>query len=69
MDLQDVRLALPVEFDKRFLKHLQNSQTQKEAYLKTEKEYRSVYNENKYSNFDSYRIARYVRLKRRLSRN
>lgn len=69
MNVKDARLTLPAEFDKRFSKHLQNSRTHKEAYKKTEADFRSIYDENKYSNFESFRRARYVRLKRRLNRN
>lgn len=50
-----IKLHKPKEFDKRFDENLKTSKTYKEAYQKTEKEYREIFGENKYSSFKSFR--------------
>lgn len=53
--MSDVKLHKPQEFDQRFEKHYKQSETYVEAYYKTEKDYRAVFGENKYSSYNSFR--------------
>jgi|GEM_PF-2320109 len=58
-----VRLHDPKEFDKRFIEKTRESDTYEEAYFEVEKEHKSVFGANKYSNYESYRVSRYKRIK------
>lgn len=58
----------PHEFDRRFNQHNGESRTQKEAYFKTEADYRQTFGENKYKSWDSYRSARWKRIRKRLGK-
>ena len=62
----DVHLTNPANFDQRYVEHTAEARTYEEAYLLTEKDYRRVFGKNKYSNFDSFRVARSKRIKRNL---
>ena len=62
--IENIKLVYPREFDKRFWQYVRECRTHKQAYQKTESDYRTVYDKNKYSSFESFRVARRVREKR-----
>lgn len=51
-------LMTPRGFDAEFFRNLATSKTHLEAYLKTEKKYKSYFGKTRYSSFDSYRKSR-----------
>jgi len=63
--LELVKLHDPHEFDERFIECTRECDTYEEAYDQVEQEYRSVFGKRKYSNYNSYRVARRKRIKAR----
>lgn len=63
--LEYVRLHDPYEFDQRFIECTRECDTYEEAYAVVEKEHKSVFGKRKYSNYNSYRVARRKRIKAR----
>lgn len=63
-----IHLREPEEFDKRFLDYVSESESYPEAYFKVEMEHRLSFGENKYSSYDSFRAARYKRIKKKLNK-
>jgi hypothetical protein len=59
----DVKLYDPHEFDRRFIEHTTRCQTYEQAYLQTEKDFKKVFGRNKYSGYNSFRVARSRRTK------
>jgi hypothetical protein len=59
-----INLYLPAEFDKRFEFHYRQSRTYKEAYEKTESDYKSLFGLNKYSSYESFKKAYNTRAKK-----
>lgn len=58
----------PSGFDELFTKELMHHRTYKEAYEALETEYKGVFGERRYKNYESYRKARSRRLKARMSK-
>lgn len=58
-----IKLHKPREFDKRFEENYTDSGNQREAYEKTELEYKSVFGETKYSSFESFINTYYNRVR------
>lgn len=65
MSNPDIKLHKPEEFDKRFVEHTTNTDTYEEAYLLTENDFKTVFGQRKYSNYNSFRASRSQRLKRK----
>jgi hypothetical protein len=57
--------VLTKEFDDMFDKQLLNKLPHHRAYAEAEKEFQSKYNHPKYSSFESYRVSRNGRIKKR----
>lgn len=66
MSETDVKLHDPAEFDDRFVKHTGECQTYEEAYILTEEDYKKVFGKRKYSSYNSFRVSRSKRLKKRV---
>lgn len=62
---KDISLHDPAQFDKRFLDYTQKTDTYEEAYALTEQDYIKVFGCHKYSNYNSYRVSRYKRIKKK----
>jgi hypothetical protein len=58
----------PHAFDGRFLEKTRQYDTYEEAYDAVEEEYRSTFGAPKYSNYESYRVTRRYRIKRRMEK-
>ncbi|MAO64283.1 MAG: hypothetical protein CL666_04730 [Balneola sp.] len=63
--LELVKLHDPYVFDERFVECTRECDTYEEAYDLVEQEYKSVFGKRKYSNYNSYRVARRKRIKAR----
>ena len=50
-------------FDERYFYHVKNCRTYVEAYAKTEMEFYSYFNLNKYASYDSFRVSHNKRIK------
>jgi len=59
---EHVQLHDPYKFDERFVALTSEYDTYEEAYEAVEKEYKSVFKTSKYSNYNSYRMARKRRI-------
>ncbi len=59
-----VHLHDPRRFDERFLEKTRTCETYEEAYQAVEGEYRQTFGTRKYSNYNSYRRARWRRIKK-----
>lgn len=57
-----IKLNKPAEFDKRFHEHLNHCDTYIQAYKLTERDYASVFGENKYTSFKSFINSYYRRV-------
>jgi hypothetical protein len=64
MTTKELELLTPNGFDSCYFRHLADSTTCKEAYEKTEAEYKAVFRKNRYSGYESYRVIRNKRLKK-----
>jgi hypothetical protein len=65
--LQEVlKLIDPHEFDRQFWE-LTQDRTHEQAYKELEKRYKQVFGQNRYSSYDSYRVARDRRRKSKAS--
>jgi hypothetical protein len=53
------------EFDDLFDEQLRRQIPHHQAYTEAEREFKSKYNHNKYSSFESYRISRSTRIRSR----
>jgi len=64
MELTDqaLKLMTPSGFDAAFFLNLKESKTHKEAYEKTESMYQSFFKKCRYSNFESYKKVRNMRI-------
>lgn len=58
-------LTTTTGFDDAFFKNLASCKTQVEAYTLTEQEYHSYFGRNRYSSFESYRISRNKRIRKK----
>ena len=63
--IKDINLHTPEKFDKRFEQYTQIADTYEEAYIMVEKDYIRVFGRRKYSNYNSYRVSRRKRIKKR----
>lgn len=61
----NIHLHDPAEFDRRFEELVPESDTYRTAYLRVEKEHEATFGYRKYSNYESYRVTRSRRIKRR----
>lgn len=59
---QIIQLAQPKEFDLAFYRLIAQGFTHEEAYEELEDQYRRVFNQRRYANFESYRVARHRRV-------
>lgn len=59
---QIIQLAQPKEFDLAFYRLIAQGFTHEEAYEELEDHYRKVFNQRRYANFESYRVARHRRV-------
>lgn len=55
---KDALLAKNTEYDNRFFEYCKHCRTYEEAWEMVEEDYRSVFKENRYASYESYRIAR-----------
>lgn len=55
-------LAKADVYDARFIEYIQHCRTYEEAWEMVEEEYRSVFKENKYASYESYRKTRKRRM-------
>lgn len=55
---QIIQLAQPREFDLAFYRLIAAGLTHEQAYEELEAQYQSVFKQRRYSNFESYRVAR-----------
>lgn len=60
-----VKLTIPREFDAEFYRRVKANKTQIQAYTEVEALYFQVFERFKYASFDSYRVARNKRLKKK----
>tara|TARA_R100000664_G_scaffold4828_1_gene9559 strand:+ start:2092 stop:2307 length:216 start_codon:yes stop_codon:yes gene_type:complete len=51
-------------FNQRFEQNMRVCNTYKNAYLKTEEQYKDVFGEKKYASYDSFRIVRARKMKK-----
>lgn len=58
-----IYLHNPYNFDERFEELTREHDTYEEAYHAVEAEFKKAFGHTKYSNYDSYRMARYRRIK------
>lgn len=65
--MSDVNLHKASVFDKRFEQYYRESDTQQEAYLRAEQDYKAVFGEPKYTSFDSFYQSYIVRQRKKLS--
>lgn len=63
------KLHDPEQFDRRFIELVPEYRTMKEAYQAVEKEYKFLFEQTKYSNYNSYRVTRSVRVNRMLKKD
>lgn len=55
--MKDIHLHKPKVFDQRFREHFKICDTYIQAYKETEKDYKAIWGENKYSSYNSFRNA------------
>ena len=54
-----LQLTEPVNFVKRVMEISNGKMTYKEAYLIAEEEYQQIFNRNRYSSYESFRVIKY----------
>ena len=52
------------EFERRYIEYTKDSETYEEAYNRVESDYKKAYGKARYSNYNSFRVARSRRIKR-----
>lgn len=66
MESESIRLNLDAEtFAKIFNEHLPQTDTYEQAYERAEEQHEKLTGHKRYSNYDSFRIARYQRMKKK----
>ena len=65
MDIKIIALLTPEGFDQRFWEVASETKTYKEAYELVEKEYEANFRQRRYSDYNSFRNCRDIRLKKR----
>jgi hypothetical protein len=65
IDIEIIALISPEGFERKFFKNCKDSKTYIEAYEKTEKEYSEYFGRRRYSCYDSFRVSKNKRLKRK----
>ena len=65
MPKKDIHLNDPEAFEKRWLEYTATADTYEEAYLMVEEDYKKVFGKRKYSGYNSFRVARRNRMKRK----
>tara|TARA_R100000656_G_scaffold81756_1_gene59804 strand:+ start:3251 stop:3463 length:213 start_codon:yes stop_codon:yes gene_type:complete len=63
--IEVLTLLSPDGFEKKFHFYCSETKTYAEAYEKTEQEYEAAFGKRKYSGYDSFRVVKNKRLKKR----
>lgn len=61
------KMITPQGFDELFERAINKGNTQPEVFEQMNKEFRQAFGENRYKNFESYRVTRLKRVKTKLN--
>ena len=71
MDITDrhIKMISPAGFDALFEQEINNHPTHEQAFNSLNEEYLAAFGKVRYSNFESYRITRLQRIRRKLNKS